>query len=83
MERSAENVSASNVGVEADAPGYSVGHYYARNMYPQTGAYLHGKVDGVTGTLGESGKRLPTFVNDFYAAVRADTPKDSKAYELV
>lgn len=63
-----------------DALGYSV-YYYARNMYrkPEL-AFM--AVDGVMPDSDTIRDKSYPFVNDFYAAVRADEPKDSKAYQL-
>lgn len=63
-----------------DALGYSV-YYYARNMY-QKPELTFMAIDGVTPDSGAIRDGSYPFVNDFYAAIRADQPKDSKAYQL-
>lgn len=78
MEGLLENVSAYDG--TGDALGYSV-YYYARNMY-QKPELTFMAVDGVMPSSETIRSKSYPFVNDFYAAVRADTPKDSKAYEL-
>lgn len=63
-----------------DALGYSV-YYYARNMYRKPGlAFM--EVDGVAPASETIRDKSYPYVNDFYAAIRADEPKDSKAYQL-
>lgn len=78
MEGLLEEVSAYDG--TGDALGYSV-YYYARNMYrkPEL-AFM--AVDGVMPSSETIRSKSYPFVNDFYAGIRADTPKDSKAYEL-
>lgn len=63
-----------------DALGYSV-YYYAGNMYRKQ-ALTFMAVDGVMPSNETIRNGSYPFTNDFYAAIRADTPKDSKAYEL-
>lgn len=63
-----------------DALGYSV-YYYARNMYRKPELTFMA-VDGVAPDSGTIRDGSYPFVNDFYAAVRADEPKDSEAYQL-
>lgn len=63
-----------------DALGYSV-YYYARNMYRKPGlAFM--EVDEVAPASETIRDKSYPYVNDFYAAIRADEPKDSKAYQL-
>lgn len=73
-----EDVSAYDGA--GDALGYSV-YYYARNMY-QKPELTFMKVDGVMPESSTIRDKSYPFVNDFYAAIRADEPKDSKAYQL-
>lgn len=63
-----------------DALGYSV-YYYARNMY-QKPELTFMAVDGVKPESTTIRDGSYPFVNDFYAAVRADEPRDSRAYQL-
>lgn len=63
-----------------DALGYSV-YYYANNMYqkPELKFMAVDSVVPSNATIRDSSYPL---VNEFYAAIRADKPKTSKAYEL-
>lgn len=63
-----------------DALGYSV-YYYAKNMYGKPELSFMA-VDGVTPSPVTIRDGSYPYVNDFYAAVRADEPKDSRAYQL-
>jgi len=63
-----------------DALGYSV-YYYARNMYQKPELTFMG-IDGVMPSSETIRDGSYPYVNDFYAAIRADEPKDSKAYQL-
>lgn len=63
-----------------EALGYSV-YYYARNMY-QKPELTFMAVNGVMPSNETIRDKSYPFVNDFYAAIRADAPKDSREYEL-
>lgn len=65
---------------EENALGYSV-YYYAHNMYHMPGLRLMG-VDQVMPDNNTIRKGTYPYVNEFYAAVRKDEPKDSNAYRL-
>lgn len=73
-----ERVSSFNG--TGDAFGYSV-YYYARNMY-QKPELSFIAVDNVMPSVDTIRDGSYPFVNDFYAAIRADEPRDSKAYQL-
>lgn len=65
---------------EENALGYSV-YYYAKNMYEQPELRFMA-VDGVTpGNKTIRSGEYP-YVNEFYAAIRKDSPKDSGEYRL-
>lgn len=63
-----------------EALGYSV-YYYARNMYQKPGLKFVA-VDGVMPSNDTIRNGTYPYVNDFYAAIRKDEPKDSKASQL-
>lgn len=65
---------------EENALGYSV-YFYARNMYQKPGLRFMA-VDGIMPSNDTIKKGDYPYVNEFYAAVRADEPKNSAAYEL-
>lgn len=65
---------------EENALGYSV-YFYARNMYEKPGLRFMA-VDGVMPDNETIKSGEYPFVNEFYAAVREDEPKDSRAYQL-
>ena len=73
-----EKVSSYNN--EENALGYSV-YFYAKNMYEKPGLRFMA-VDGVMPDNETIQSGEYPYVNDFYAAVREDEPKDSKAYQL-
>lgn len=73
-----EKVAAYNN--QENALGYSV-YFYARNMYEKPGLRFMA-VDGVMpGNDTIKSGRYP-YVNEFYAAIREDEPKDSTAHLL-
>lgn len=73
-----EQVSAyDNTG---DALGYSV-YFYAKNMYQKPELKFMG-INGVMPASETIRDGSYPFVNDFYAAIRKDEPKDSAAYQL-
>lgn len=63
-----------------EALGYSV-YYYARNMYERPELNFMG-IDGVVPSNDTIRDGSYPYVNHFYAAIRKDEPKDSKAYQL-
>lgn len=65
---------------ERNALGYSV-YFYARNMYKSPELRLM-KVNGVLPSNETIRSGEYPYVNEFYAAVREDEPKDSRAYQL-
>lgn len=73
-----EKVAAYNN--QENALGYSV-YFYARNMYEKPGLRFM-KVNGVLPSNETIKSGAYPYVNEFYAAIREDEPKDSKAYEL-
>lgn len=65
---------------EKNALGYSV-YYYARNMYAKPGLRFM-QVNGVEPCNETIKNGTYPYVNDFYAVIREDEPKDSKARQL-
>lgn len=65
---------------EENALGYSV-YFYARNMFVKPGLRFM-EVDGVLPSNETIKNGTYPYVNEFYAAIREDEPKDSSAYEL-
>lgn len=63
-----------------NALGYSV-YYYARNMH-QKPRLTFLSIDGVQPSTETIRNESYPYINGFYATVRADEPKDSKAYQL-
>lgn len=63
-----------------EALGYSV-YYYAKNMYERPELKFMG-IDGVVPSNDTIRDGSYPYVNNFYAAIRKDEPKDSKAYQL-
>ena len=63
-----------------NALGYSV-YFYAKNMYAKPNLRFMA-VDGVMPSNDAIRSGEYRYTNPFYAAVRKDEPKDSKAYEL-
>lgn len=73
-----EKVSAyDNTG---DALGYSV-YYYVNHMY-QKPELRFMAIDGVMPSNDTIRDKSYPYVSDFYAAIRKNEPKDSKAYQL-
>lgn len=63
-----------------NALGYSV-YYYIKNMYAIEGVKTL-SVDGVAPSNGSIRDGSYPFVNEFYAAIRADTPQDSLTRQM-
>ena len=70
--------SYSNTG---NALGYSV-FYYAKQMYAQPGVKLLG-ANGVQPSSATIADGTYPYVNDFFAVIRADVPKNSAARQVV
>ena len=66
---------------QGNALGYSV-YYYAKEMYATPGIKLLG-ADGVQPSSDTIADGSYPYVNDFYAVIRADEPKDSAARKVV
>ena len=66
---------------QGNALGYSV-YYYAKEMYATPGIKLLG-ADGVQPSSDTIADGSYPYVNDFYAVIRADEPKNSAARKVV
>lgn len=72
--------AVSSYNNEENALGYSV-YFYAKNMFAKPGLRFM-EVDGVLPSNETIKDGTYPYVNEFYAAIREDEPKDSSAYQL-